>query len=31
MFKEGVNARMLEDEVLKGIADVRYIKYFMLI
>ena len=31
MLKEGVNASMLEDEVLEGITNVRYIMYFTLI
>jgi hypothetical protein len=31
VLKEGVDAGMLEDEVLEGIADVRYIKYPTLI
>ena len=31
MLKEGVDASMLEDEVLKGIANVHYIKHSMLV
>jgi hypothetical protein len=31
VLKEGVDAGMLEDEVLEGITDIRYIKYPTLI
>jgi hypothetical protein len=31
VLKKGVNASMLKDEVLKGIANICYIKYLILI